>query len=190
MFSLICAWTNGWVSNRYAGDFRHHCAHYNVTVMTSVLRATNNSNITMVTRDPSGKLDTRAHPSNNRRETLTQNYLGITRRWATHCDYKSYRKWGCDCTENVQDIYHWYEFENQCKISATLPSLKCENDRVWEALTRLKIAALTMTNMKNIVQKTQIPGVPGYYQTNALLSHGTLLLAWINFNHINHSMDN
>ena len=35
MFSLICAWTNGWLSSRDAGDLRRHCAHYDVTVMTS-----------------------------------------------------------------------------------------------------------------------------------------------------------
>ena len=33
MFSLMCAWTNGWASNRDAGDFRRHSGHYNVTVM-------------------------------------------------------------------------------------------------------------------------------------------------------------
>ena len=33
MFSLICASTNGWVNNRYAGDLRRHRAHYDVTVM-------------------------------------------------------------------------------------------------------------------------------------------------------------
>ena len=33
MFSLICAWTNGWVNNREAGDLRRRRAHYNVTVM-------------------------------------------------------------------------------------------------------------------------------------------------------------
>ena len=33
VFSLICAWTNGWVNNRDAGDFKHHRAHYDVTVM-------------------------------------------------------------------------------------------------------------------------------------------------------------
>ena len=32
-FSLICAWINGWVHNREAGDLRRHCAHYDVTVM-------------------------------------------------------------------------------------------------------------------------------------------------------------
>ena len=32
MFSLICAWMNGWVNNRKAGDLRRHCAHYDVTV--------------------------------------------------------------------------------------------------------------------------------------------------------------
>ena len=33
MFSLICAWMNGWVNNRLAGDIRRHRAHYVVTVM-------------------------------------------------------------------------------------------------------------------------------------------------------------
>ena len=34
VFSLICAWTNGWVNNHEAGDLRRHRAHYGVTVMT------------------------------------------------------------------------------------------------------------------------------------------------------------
>ena len=33
MFSLICAWTNGWVNNVEAGDLRRHRTHYDVTVM-------------------------------------------------------------------------------------------------------------------------------------------------------------
>ena len=33
VFSLICAWINGWVNNRGAGDSRRHCAHYDVTVI-------------------------------------------------------------------------------------------------------------------------------------------------------------
>ena len=33
MFSLICAWTNGWANHRDAGDLRRHRAHYNVAVM-------------------------------------------------------------------------------------------------------------------------------------------------------------
>ena len=35
LFSLICAWINGWVNNRKAGDLRRHRAHYDVTVMWS-----------------------------------------------------------------------------------------------------------------------------------------------------------
>ena len=35
MFSLICAWINGWLNNREAGDLRRHRAHYDVTVMIS-----------------------------------------------------------------------------------------------------------------------------------------------------------
>ena len=33
MFSLICAWINGWVNNREAGDLRCYITHYDVTVM-------------------------------------------------------------------------------------------------------------------------------------------------------------
>ena len=33
MFSLICAWINGWVNSGKAGDLRRHRAHYDVTVM-------------------------------------------------------------------------------------------------------------------------------------------------------------
>ena len=33
VFSLICAWINGWVNNREAGDLRRHRAHYDVKVM-------------------------------------------------------------------------------------------------------------------------------------------------------------
>ena len=33
MFSLICAWTNGWANNRDTGGLIHRRAHYNVTVM-------------------------------------------------------------------------------------------------------------------------------------------------------------
>ena len=32
MFSMICAWTNGWVNNRDADHFRRRCTHYDVTV--------------------------------------------------------------------------------------------------------------------------------------------------------------
>ena len=33
LFSLICAWTNGWANNRGTGDLRYHYAHYDVIVM-------------------------------------------------------------------------------------------------------------------------------------------------------------
>ena len=36
MFTLICVWINGCVNNREAGDLRHYCAHYGVTVMMGV----------------------------------------------------------------------------------------------------------------------------------------------------------
>ena len=37
MFSLICAWINGWVNNREARDLRSYRAHYDVTVIVSCL---------------------------------------------------------------------------------------------------------------------------------------------------------
>ena len=33
MFNLICAWTNGEINNRDAGDLRRHRAHYDFTLM-------------------------------------------------------------------------------------------------------------------------------------------------------------
>ena len=33
VFSLICAWINGWVNNGKAGDLGRHRTHYDVTVM-------------------------------------------------------------------------------------------------------------------------------------------------------------
>ena len=33
IFSLICAWMNGWANNREAGDLRSHRAHYDITLM-------------------------------------------------------------------------------------------------------------------------------------------------------------
>ena len=33
MFSLICAWINGWINNRETGDLRRNHAHYDVTVI-------------------------------------------------------------------------------------------------------------------------------------------------------------
>ena len=33
MFFFICAWVNGWVNNRMAGDLRRHRAHFDVIVM-------------------------------------------------------------------------------------------------------------------------------------------------------------
>ena len=35
MFSLICAWVNGWVNDREAVDLRRHRAHYDVIVMNT-----------------------------------------------------------------------------------------------------------------------------------------------------------
>ena len=50
MFSLICAWINGWVNNGEAGDLRRHRTHYDVTVMQYGYRVTS----TKYTRDWSG----------------------------------------------------------------------------------------------------------------------------------------
>ena len=42
---FICAWINGWVNHREAGDWRHHRAHYDVTVM-DILCLPQNANST------------------------------------------------------------------------------------------------------------------------------------------------
>ena len=45
---LICTRTNAWANNRHAGDFRHHRAHYDVTIIDSKLyyRALDRSRVT------------------------------------------------------------------------------------------------------------------------------------------------
>ena len=43
VFSLICAWMNGWVNNRVASDLRRHRAHYGVTVMVYELQCVSSS---------------------------------------------------------------------------------------------------------------------------------------------------
>ena len=45
VFSLICAWINGWVNNHKAGDLRRHRAHYDVTVMSSLICSIMSSSI-------------------------------------------------------------------------------------------------------------------------------------------------
>ena len=45
MFSLICAWINGWVNNGEAGDLRRHRAHYDVAVMWPRHQVTNGVDI-------------------------------------------------------------------------------------------------------------------------------------------------
>ena len=40
MFSLICAWINGWVNNGEAGDLRRHRSHYYLTVMLAMEKDT------------------------------------------------------------------------------------------------------------------------------------------------------
>ena len=41
MFSLICAWINGWVNNHEAGGLRRHRAHYDITATEPSLNAVN-----------------------------------------------------------------------------------------------------------------------------------------------------
>ena len=49
-FSLTYAWTNGWVSNREAGDLRRHWAHYDVTVMDVLARSRQSRDIKIIGR--------------------------------------------------------------------------------------------------------------------------------------------
>ena len=46
MFSLICAWINGWVNNGEAGDLRRHRTHYEVTVMCCKYHTLHNDTLT------------------------------------------------------------------------------------------------------------------------------------------------
>ena len=58
MFSLICAWINGWVNTRGACDLRRHRTHYDVTAMmrqwlSNIFRVFNFINVTEKLRNDS-----------------------------------------------------------------------------------------------------------------------------------------
>ena len=55
IFSLSCAWINGWVNNRDAGDLRRYRAHYDVIVMKIVF-ITSKSKLVQVMARSVGKL--------------------------------------------------------------------------------------------------------------------------------------
>ena len=52
IFSLICAWINGWINNREAGNLRCHGAHYDVTVLNSFISRSRLSTVESVLRMP------------------------------------------------------------------------------------------------------------------------------------------
>ena len=52
MFSLICAWINGWVNNYEAGDLRHQHPHYDVIVMWNNQKGSNEAKGTNVITFP------------------------------------------------------------------------------------------------------------------------------------------
>ena len=51
VFSLICAWINGWVNNREAGDLKRHRAHYDVTVMKDLWSVRQQASTWLVAND-------------------------------------------------------------------------------------------------------------------------------------------
>ena len=48
IFSLICAWINGWLNNRETSDLKCHCAHYDLIVIQYAID--NKSALTQVMR--------------------------------------------------------------------------------------------------------------------------------------------
>ena len=57
MLSLIWAWINGWVNNREAGYLRRQRAHYDVTVMITVMLCVKFQNDWMIEKEIVGKRD-------------------------------------------------------------------------------------------------------------------------------------
>ena len=47
MYSLICSWINGWVTNGEAGDLRRHRTHYDVTVMSYIVNTMSAKDLVM-----------------------------------------------------------------------------------------------------------------------------------------------
>ena len=56
IFTLICAWINGRVNNREAGDLRHHRAHYDVILMWLFTVLGSNGEVTKFSNAKAGRL--------------------------------------------------------------------------------------------------------------------------------------
>ena len=75
MFSMICAWINGWVNNHQAGDLRRHRAHYDVI-------STITHSVSTITPKDIGEY-TRRIPRMSFRPQLQK---GTTKSWEYHID--------------------------------------------------------------------------------------------------------
>ena len=75
MFSLNCAWTNGWENNRDANDLRRHRAYYDVTVI-------------LITHAGSHFCTRAIHFQTD-----------LIQRWPTNCRYF------CHCSQQVLDLF-------------------------------------------------------------------------------------
>ena len=73
IFSLICAWINGWVNNREAGDLRRHRAHYDITVMGNSRLPRSSNELQWLDNDERVCRD--SSPSNGQYATCVNFYL-------------------------------------------------------------------------------------------------------------------
>ena len=65
MFSLICAWINGWVNNGEAADLRRLSAHYDVIIMSTLGSATYHLFLYCITKHFNAKATQNVHNTSN-----------------------------------------------------------------------------------------------------------------------------
>ena len=136
MFSLICAWINGWVNNGEAGDLRRHRAHYYVNVMCGCGRphASSWASATAMMAKADWLISERSQPNGmyfpslifgNHSETYSTR--SATRNWSTMWRWLS---WKLTVQEYGQQP-HVLLYKVRCVFSKDSLGSIISNDNLW-----------------------------------------------------------
>ena len=186
MCSLICAWINGWVNNRKAGDLRIYRAHYDVTVMITVVMT-----ILYAGHCCASFVETTFPPSHNKAKgTQLEPFTG-TYQWAGQ-SWRSVSTWWWNidgivykqkCDQECSGyLIEWYGFVSYVRLIKLLAYVRyVEHKRLLSAVCRL----LGAEHLKVEYSSGNLVATGFYYVLTLNELHGT---AWSHYSDVIMSM--
>ena len=135
VFSLICAWTNGWKNNRDPGDLMRHRAHYDDTVMP-YLMASDISSMDIYQR----WLCNFIHGTN---ESILKRMIWILRvyYWGS-CSLQGLFPLDCICANQLDQMYNLF-----VKFSPfNLTSIRAWRVLTWRGLLPMVLPIVNLIN--------------------------------------------